>query len=115
MLSFRRKKQTSKNIADSTQLELTERKIVDLDNRSRRNNLRIDGISEKENETWDETEQEVQTLIKDKLGIAETIVIERAPRIKKKGNSENPGKARTTVCRFRNYMDETNILKNAKN
>ena len=115
MLSFRRKKQTSKNIADSTQLELTERKIVDLDNRSRRNNLRIDGISEKENETWDETEQEVQTLIKDKLGIAETIVIERAPRIKKKGNSENPGKPRTTVCRFRNYMDETNILKNAKN
>ena len=88
-------------------MELTERKIVDLEDRSRRNNLRIDGTSEKENETWDECEQEVQLLIKDKLGIAENIVIERAHQIKKKGNSNNPGKSRTIVCRFL-------ILKNAK-
>ena len=46
-------------------LELTGRKIVDLEDRSRRNNLRIDGICEKENETWDECEQEVKLLIKD--------------------------------------------------
>ena len=32
-------------------LEFTERKIVDLEDRSRRNKLRINGISEKENET----------------------------------------------------------------
>ena len=51
---------------------------------------------------------------KDKLGIAENIVIERAHRIKKKGNSDNPGKPRTIVCRFLNYKDKTNILKNAK-
>ena len=63
------------------------------------------------NETWDECEQEVQSLIKDKLGIAENIVIERAHRIKKK---ENPGRPRTIVCRFLNYKDKTNILKNAK-
>ena len=30
-------------------------------------------------------------------------------------NSENPGKPRTIVCRFLNYKDKTNILKNAKN
>ena len=36
---------------DLERLELTERKVVDLEDRSRRNNLRIDGISEKENET----------------------------------------------------------------
>ena len=58
------------------------------------------GITEKENETWDERKQEVQSLIKDKLGIAENIVIERAHRIKKKGNSENSGKPRTIVCCF---------------
>ena len=62
--------------ADFERLEFTERKIVELEDRSRRNNLRIDGITEKENETWDECEQEVQSLIKDKLGIAENIVIE---------------------------------------
>ena len=42
------------------------------------------------------------------------IVIERAHEIKKKGNSENPGKPRTIVCCFLNYKDKTNILKNAK-
>ena len=34
--------------------------------------------------------------------------------MKKKGNSENPGKRRTIVCRFLNYKDKTNILRNAK-
>ena len=61
---------------DPERLEFTERELVELEDRSRRNNLRIDGITEKENETWDECEQEVQSLIKDKLGIAENIVIE---------------------------------------
>ena len=48
------------------------------------------------------------------MGIAETIVIEQPHRIKKKRNSENPGKSRTIVCRFLNYKDKTNILKDAK-
>ena len=85
-----------------------------LELRSRRNTLRIDGISEKENETWDKCKQEVQSLVKDKLGIAENIVIERAYQIKKKGNSEIPRKPRSIVCRFLNYKDKTNILKNVK-
>ena len=79
-----------------------------------KDNLHIYGISEKESETWDECEQEVQSLIKDKLGIAENIVIERAHRIKEKENSDNPGKPTTIVSRFLNYKDKTNILKNAK-
>ena len=33
--------------------------------------------------------------------------------MKKKGNSDNPGKPRTIVCRFLNEKDKTNILKNA--
>ena len=86
---------------DPERLEFTERKIVELKDRSRRNNLLVDGITEKENETWDECEQEVQSLIKDKLGIAGNTIIEQAHRIKKKGNKENPGKHRT--CRFQKY------------
>ena len=71
---------------DSERLKFTDRKIVELEDRSRGNNLRIDGLTEKENETRNECEQEVQSLIKDKLGIIGNIVIERAHRIKKKGN-----------------------------
>ena len=44
---------------DPERLEFTERKIVELEDRSRRNNFRIDGITEKENETLDECVQEV--------------------------------------------------------
>ena len=39
---------------DPERSEFTERKIVELEDRSRRNNLRIDGITENENGTWDE-------------------------------------------------------------
>ena len=85
---------------DYERLEFTQRKIVELEDRSRRNKLPIDWITEKENETWDECEQKVQSLIKDKLGMAENIVIERAHQIKEKGNSENLGKPGTIVCRF---------------
>ena len=41
-------------------------------------------------------------------------VIERAHRIKKKENSENSGKLRTTVCRYLHYNGKTNVLKYAK-
>ena len=68
---------------DHERLELTERKIVDLGDRSRRNNLRIDGINEKENGIWDECKQEVQSLIKDTLGVAENVIIERGHQINK--------------------------------
>ena len=74
-------------------MELKERKIVDSEDRLRRNNTRIVEISEKENETWDECKQEVQSLIKVKLGITGKIVTERAHHIKKKGTvriQENP-------------------------
>ena len=61
-------------------LKITERKIVGLEDRSWGNNLCIDRIIEKENEIWDECYQEVQSVIKDKLGIEiyKNIVIERA-------------------------------------
>ena len=90
------------------------KKIVDLEDRSRRNNLRIDGKREKENETWNECKEEVQSLIKDKQGIAKNIVIEWAHQIMEKGNSGNPGKPRTIVCQFLHYKGKTKILKNVK-
>ena len=39
----------------------------DLEDRSRCDNLRIDGVAEVENETWEQTEEILQNLFKEKL------------------------------------------------
>ena len=76
-----------------------EDKLIDLEDRSRRNNLRVDGIKERPNETWGDCENELHTLFKESLGIEEKVVIERAHRVKadkrKKGNTPI-----TIVCRI---------------
>ena len=46
------------------------------EDRSRRCNLRIDGVTEKEGETWEQCEEEIQNIFKEKLGL-ENINIER--------------------------------------
>ena len=45
-------------------LEPGERKIVGLKDESQKKKFNIDGTNEKENETWNEWEQEGQSLIK---------------------------------------------------
>ena len=46
-------------------------KTTDLENRSRRNNIRIIGIPEKHNETWEESEVMVKAALTEKLGLAQ--------------------------------------------
>ena len=58
-------------------------KLIELEDRSRRNNLCTDGIAEKPNKTWEECEENVQEMIKEKLGITEHIEIDRCHRITK--------------------------------
>ena len=56
-----------------------------LENQSRRNNIKITGVPEGEEEkTWDDTEAIVKNLISDKLGIEGEVEIERAHRVGKK-------------------------------
>ena len=47
-----------------------------MDNQSRRNNIRVNGILESSRETWEEVEEKVKDAVKTKLGI--DIDIERA-------------------------------------
>ena len=62
--------------------EALENKVEYLENQSRRNNIKIFGVPEEENEkTWDDTEVIVKALIRNKLGIEEHIEIERAHRL----------------------------------
>ena len=49
--------------------EYVHNKLVDLEDRSRRNNLRIDGIKEKVGESWEDCEAEVEKLFREKLDI----------------------------------------------
>ena len=65
-----------------------ENKLVDLEDRSRRNNLRINGIKEGKNETWEECEERVNCFLEEKLDMdTSEIWIERAHRVgeKKRG------------------------------
>ena len=52
-------------------------KLIELEDRSQRNNIRIDGIEEEQYETWDRCEENVQKAIKDKLGIDDEVEINR--------------------------------------
>ena len=84
--------------------------IRDVEDRSRRNNLRIDEIIEEKEETWEESEKKVLSLFKRKLKL-ENIKIERAHRM---GIHTN-GKQRTIIIKLLNYKDKVEIMKNAKN
>ena len=61
-----------------------EKKLTDLENCSRRNNLRIDGVTEENGESWDNCEQKVKETFMDKLELENNIIVERAHRGKKK-------------------------------
>ena len=52
-------------------------KLEYLENQSRRNNIRIDGILEEENESWDTTEEKVKQVLAEKLNLEEALHIER--------------------------------------
>ena len=62
--------------------------LVDLEDHSRRNNLRIDGIKEKDGESWEGCEAEVEKLFRQKLDTEDKIIIERAHRAKRNKNSK---------------------------
>ena len=55
-----------------------QHKLVELEDRSRRNNLQIDGIEEEEGETWEISEVKATKAFKEKLGIDKDIMIEQA-------------------------------------
>jgi hypothetical protein len=88
-------------------------KIAELEDRSRRNNLRFDGFEEKVEESWKDSEQKVKVFLKEKLGITNNIQIERAHRT---GRKHEPGqkKRRTIVVKFLNFKDKETILEEYK-
>ena len=89
----------------------TDAKLIDLEDRSRRNILRFEGIKEHENESWEDCENKIYDLLENKLEMdIEKVVIERAHRTGKK----NKNRSQPIVTQFSFYKDKMNILKNCK-
>ena len=84
-------------------------RLRDLEDRSRRDNLRIDGIAELENETWEQTEEILHNLFKEKLEL-ENISVERAHRVGNKGKNNK----RTIVLKLASFKDKLKIISEAR-
>ena len=85
-------------------------KLRVLEDRSRRNNLRFDGIPEYKNETLADTEDILKDTLREQLGM-NNIKIERAHRI----GTNTQSTCRTITAKFTSYKTKERILKEARN
>ena len=86
-----------------------EEKISEPEDRSRRNNLRFSGFTEKADgaETWEESENLIREFIERNLEVErKDITTERAHRTGSKIN----GKKRAIIVKFFNYKDKDAVL-----
>ena len=84
--------------------------MVDLEDRSRRLNLRIDGVTERKGVTWEQCEEKTHNIFKGKLGL-ENSDIERAHHSKGKASSNQP---RIIVCKLLSYKQKKEVLTNVQ-
>jgi hypothetical protein len=92
------------------EINLLYNKSIDLENRSRRNNLRIDGLKESPGESWDDCEKAVKEVFNQQLKIPNEVVIERAHRI----GQQKENKPRTIVLKLLSFHDKNRILNSTK-
>ena len=103
-------KSTEKDLLDPGDVSA---KLVELEDRSRRNNLRIDGLQETPNETWKTCEEKVQEVLKNNF--AKEVEIDRCHRVKSRNQSgQHPGCPCTIICQFNKFKDKQQILNNTK-
>ncbi|XP_065664438.1 uncharacterized protein LOC136086095 [Hydra vulgaris] len=102
-------KEISSKLKDNSEILKLKSKLRELEDRSRRNNLRVDGLKESKNESWSDSEAKVLKLFEETLGLKD-IKIERAHRT---GSRDNK-KVRSIVLKLLNYKDKENILKNSR-
>ena len=89
--------------------EYLSEKLRDIEDRCRRDNLRIDDLQEVENETWEQTEKILKGMIQEKLEIQD-VNIERAYRV---GSTSNTS-PRKVVAKFCSFKGKQLVLSAAK-
>nr|XP_047132488.1 uncharacterized protein LOC124811210 [Hydra vulgaris] len=106
--SFIKNKSTHNEIQNNNiELKKINSKLREIEDRSRRNNLRVEGVKEDDNESWLESEK-LKKLFDEYLGIKD-VKIERAHRADK----EDIKKHRTIVVKLLDFKDKEAILKNS--
>ena len=96
------------NTTYETRLKALEDKVIQLEDQSRRNNLRFCNVPEDESETWEMTAMKVKDLLSTELGM-EDVALERAHRI----GPKRKGKHRTIIARFSRFADRDTAIRNA--
>lgn len=102
--------QTKYTVIDSLQNNIThlENKISSIENHTRKKNIRIDGISENNQENWEQTQIKVQKLIDETLQLND-VKVDFAHRISSKDDIKP---IKTIIARMSHDMDKDKILKN---
>ena len=92
-----------------------------LENHSRRNNVKIMGIPENGNETWEESEQKAIEVIRTRLQIAEELKVERAHRVGKPrppyrhiGGEKLKSKPRPIIVKFQEWKTKEKVVRTAR-
>lgn len=101
---------TSTSTTVDEKIDKINNKLDYMEDYSRRNNLRFEGMEEKPNETWEETQHKVQQLLRSKMELG-SVQLERAHRI---GPSHSGGtRPRTVIARFTRFEDRQQTLRNS--
>lgn len=92
-------------------MEKVFEKLRYIEDSSRRNNIRIDGIPEsnENDESWAECQQKTTKVLEEKLGL-ENIWIDRAHIIVRSKESKHKNKLRTITFKLLSYQDKESIL-----
>ena len=103
-----------KKIVDNNRAEMKEQLRIQ-EGRSRRKNVRFDGIPETENEKWEETEKKSRKILYSELDITGKLYIERAHRVARNQSSKEASndfaKQRTIIAKLLDYKETVEIMK----
>ncbi|XP_070550040.1 uncharacterized protein [Ptychodera flava] len=99
---------------DVIRIEIEMKKLqtakAEMEDRSKRNNLVFRGVQEDENETWEETEQKVKSLLSEKMNITDDIEFERVHRMSTGTRASANSTGRPIVAMCSKYKDKEKIL-----
>ena len=102
----------TQNEVSENKAELKEQLRIQED-RSRRNNIRVDGIEEDENKTLENTKNKLRSFLYNELEIIDELFIERAFCVRRKASVKSNGNNTpgTIVAKLLDYKEKEEIMR----